>query len=143
MIYSSNVNPLEYATATLKGHGLRDEDMIKACAAMIHRKIEARVENECSWPWNPNELIEQFDRGPLQDIYNMTYATVDKNYKINQYGYAMTRSKPMATKVWSLASDWEVLLRPKQKNVKQVIAGMTLHRFTARKQSVVILHNPA
>eukprot|EP00795_Rhopilema_esculentum_P009663 gene9663-17422_t len=140
IIYSSDVNPLEYATATLKGHGLRDEDIIKACAAMIRRKMEARVENEWSWPCNPNELIEQFDRGLLQDIYNMIYATVDKNYKINQYGYAMTRSKPMATKVWSLASDWEVLLSPKQKNVKQVIAEMTLHRFTASKQSVVILH---
>ena len=46
----------------------------------------------------------------------------------------------MAAKVLSLASDWEVLLRPKQKNVEQVIAGMTLHRFTASKQSVVILH---
>ena len=28
----------------------------------------------------------------------------------------------------------------KQKNVKQVIARMTLHRFTASKQPVVILH---
>eukprot|EP00794_Sanderia_malayensis_P019707 gene19707-21653_t len=140
IIYSSDMNPIEYMAATLKGHGLRDEDLIKACAAMIRRKMEARVEDECSWPCDPNELIEQFDRGPLADIYNMIYATIDKSYKINQYGYATTRSKSIATKVWSLASDWEVLLRPKQKNVKQVIAGMTLHRFTASKQSVVMLH---
>ncbi len=70
----------------------------------------------------------------------MIYPTIDKNYKVNQYGYATTRSKSTVTKVWSLASDWEVLLRPKQKNVKHVIAGMTLHRFTASKQSVVMLH---
>ena len=92
IIYSSDVNPLEYANAALNRHGLRDEYMIKACAAMIRRKMEARVENECSWPCNPNELIEQFDRGPLQDIYNMIYATVEKNYKIYQYGYGMTRT---------------------------------------------------
>lgn len=140
IVYSSDMNPLKYTEATLKGHGLRDEDMIRACAAMIRRKVNTRIEEESSWPCTPEELTEKLDRGPLQEIYNLIYATIDLNYRSNEYGYATTRSRPIATKVWSLASDWELLLCPKQKNVKQILTGMTLHRCTASKQSVFMLH---
>ncbi len=42
--------------------------------------------------------------------------------------------------MWSIASDWECLIVPMEKNVKQVVTGLTLHRFTSSKQSMIMLH---
>ena len=38
IVYSNDMNPLDYTAATIKGHGLRDEDLKRACATMIKRK---------------------------------------------------------------------------------------------------------
>ena len=77
---------------------------------------------------------------PAQDLYNLVYATIDPSYKVNDYGYAITSSRPRATKVWSIASDWESLVLQQHRNAKQVVSGLTLHRFTCSKQSMVMLH---
>ena len=141
IVYSSDMNPLEYTAATLKGHGLRDEDLVRACAKMIRRKIEIGNKDEDDrWPYTPDELLSELQQGPMQDLYNLIYGSFDPNYKINEHGYAVTRSRRTATKVWSMASDWEIFLMPKKRNAKQVLSGMTVHRLTSSKQSVVMLH---
>jgi hypothetical protein len=48
------------------------------------------------------------DRGPLKEIYNVIYASINPEYKVNKYGYAITRSR----RIWSTA--------------KQAVAGMTV-----------------
>ena len=47
MVYSSDVNPCIYVTVTLKGCGLRDEDLTRAFAKMIRKKITKRQQE---WP---------------------------------------------------------------------------------------------
>ena len=58
IVYSNDMNPLDYTAATIKGHGLRDEDFIRACATMIKRKLDKkRQEMEFCWPYTPDEVI--------------------------------------------------------------------------------------
>ena len=58
---------------------------------------------------------------------------------MNECGYAISRSRPVATKIWSMASDWESLLT-KERTAKQAVAGLTLHRLTSSKEVLSILH---
>ena len=118
---------------------MRDSDLIKAFATMLKCKIESRVEAEKKWPCTPDELIEMLDRGPLKEIYNFIYVLINPSYEVNEYGYAITRSRPIATKVWSMASDWESFLT-KERAAKQTVAGLTVHRLTSSKEVLSILH---
>ena len=77
------------------------------------------------------------DRGPLKEIYNVIYASINPAYKVNEYGYAITRSRPVATKIWSVASDW-VFLLTKERTAKQAVAGLTVHRLTSSKEVLSI-----
>ena len=123
IVYANNMNPLDFTAATIKGHGLRDEDLIRAWAKMIKRKLDKKhQEMEFCWPYTPDEVIKRLDSGPAQDLYNLVYTK--------------TSSRPRATKVWSVASDWESLVLQQHRNAKQVVSGLTLHRFT----SMVMLH---
>ena len=55
-----------------------------------------------------------------------------------QYGYAVT-SSVKATKIWSIASDWEYLI-PKRKDPKQDLLGLVIHRNTGSKETISFLH---
>ena len=136
IVFSSNVNPCDYSEATLKGHGLRENDLIRAFACMIKGKIKKKKKDESQWPFTPEQLLTNINSGPLPDLYNIIYATIDPTFKINEYGYAATRSNPIATKVWSVAADWEALVTQGRQSPKQVITGLTLHRMTGSKDIV-------
>ena len=140
IVYSSDVNPCDYSESTLKGHGLRENDLIRAFAKMVKGKNEKRRKDESQWPFTPEQLLTNLDSGPLPDLYNIIYATIDPNFKINKYGYSVTRSDQMATKVWSVASDWEALLTQGKKSPKQVVTGLTLHRMTGSKSVVTMMN---
>ena len=51
---------------------------------------------------------------------------------LNEHGYATTKSKNLATKIWSLANDWEALLLRDAnfRNPKQILMGMNIYRLT-------------
>ena len=74
--------------AKFKDHGLGDNDLIRAFALMMKGKIEKRKADMNEWSCTLEELIDRLDRGPLKELYNVIYATVDKNFTINEYGYA-------------------------------------------------------
>ena len=46
IVHAADINPFEFTVATLRGHGLRDNDLIKAFATMLKCKIETRVDGE-------------------------------------------------------------------------------------------------
>lgn len=120
---------------------MRDNDLTKAFAIILKRKMEAWVNQEKKWPYTPDELIGMLDMGPLNEIYNVIYASINPAYKLNEYGYGyvITRSRQIATKIWSMASDWESLLT-KERTAKQTVAGMTVHRLTSSKEVLPMLH---
>ena len=53
----------------------------------------------------PNELAERLNTKPIADLYNAIFLTVYSRRKYNDYGYAETKYKTIANKIWSVASD--------------------------------------
>ena len=141
IVHCSDMNPCEYAVAVLKGKGLKSNDIIRSFGTLIRRKIKERLqeEKEIEWPYSPEELVRMLDKGPLPELYNAIYYTVNGNFKLNKYGYAETPSSNLATKLWAMACDWENLLS-KEKSAKQLITGLTVHRLTGRKDVIQMLH---
>ena len=84
--------------------------------------------SDITWPLTQEELLSRIDTGPLPEIYNETYFSIYKPASINQYGH-VTLSHIAATKICSLAGDWEGLIT-KQHTPKQIILGMVLHKKT-------------
>ena len=59
-------------------------------------------------------MFDLLEKEPLQGLYNVIFNTVKGSCKLNQAGYAEKESKQLATKVWSMANDWEALLIPQK-----------------------------
>ena len=128
VVHPIDINPCTYSVATLRGCGLRDGELTKAFGRMIRRKFEERKTSEDTWPLT--ELLSKLDSGPLPELYNAIYFSIYERRKINQYGYAET-SDVKASKIWSLASDWESMIT-KQRTPQQIILGLVLHRITGK-----------
>ena len=62
IVYSQDTNPCEYSVAIIKGHGLRDGDLVRSIARMIWRKIKRRSTEEQTWPYTPDELVDNHDQ---------------------------------------------------------------------------------
>eukprot|EP00794_Sanderia_malayensis_P008681 gene8681-9616_t len=73
IIHSPDLNPCQYFVATLKGFGLRDNDLLKAFGNMIKRKIKEREPVE-QFPLKIQEIDTVLEKGPLKDLYNTTFA---------------------------------------------------------------------
>ena len=97
---------------------------------MIRREIKSKEYPDISWPHTPEELTKLLQDGPMRELYNVIFATIKGNFSLSQ---------PLATEIWSLASDWEALLSTFVAP-KQVLTGMTIHRLTGRKEVSVLLH---
>ena len=69
-----------------------------------------------------NDIENFVQRGPLPELYNAIYTTINPSFKVNSTGYAVTPLHQSATKIWSIASDWEYLIT-KKKTSKQVLTG--------------------
>ncbi|XP_057316865.1 uncharacterized protein LOC130657893 [Hydractinia symbiolongicarpus] len=138
IVHSALMNPCEYSVATLLGHGLRDMDHIRSFANFIKSKVKEREPE--SLPKTPDKMIADFNKGPMPELYNIIYATMYPNFKTNDEGYAITQSSNIANKIWSIASDWQSLIT-RQKNVKQAMLGLTIHRLTGSKEAAAHLHN--
>ena len=58
----------------------------------------------------PTELMQGTEKGPMCDLYNVKFMTLHDSMTVNEHGYAITKSKNFACKIWALANDWEALL---------------------------------
>ena len=138
LVHNATMNLCRYSVATLQGAGLRDLDISKGFAAMVRRKMEL-TKKASDFPYTPEGLIENLNKGPLPDLYNVIYLTIKDTCSLNENGYAVTTSKNLSSKIWSTAYGWEALITG-QKNPKQVLMGMTIHRITAGKEVANYLH---
>ena len=141
IVHASSINPCQYSVAILQGRCLRDDDLVKSFSSFIRLKakcIAMSIQEENNE--SPQHLIDMLDRGPMQELYNVIYASIyTSEYQLNESAYAVTSSNNMATKIWSLASDWESLIT-KENLTKQLILGQTVHRITASKETIKNLH---
>ncbi len=138
VVHSSLMNPCEYSVATLLGHGLRDQDHIRSFANFIKSKVKQHKPETLQA--TPEGLMSDFNKGPMPELYNIIYATMYPNLKLNEEGYATTQSSNIANKIWSVASDWYSLIT-RQKNAKQAMLGLTIHRLTGSKEAATHLHS--
>ena len=111
---------------------------------MVKQKFPSRAErretrSEKRWPLTPEEMLQEINRGPPQVLYNAIYSTLEDTCKKNSFGYFATESQLKATKIWSLACDWESLIT-REVAGKQAYLGLIIHRDTASKVGVNYLH---
>ena len=138
VVHSTSVNPCMYAVSTLKGAGLRDDDLTKAFANMIRRKLKKESREE--WPITVEELISRIDTSrPMTCLYNAIAWTVNPQSAKNEKGYVLTSSTSSAQKIWSVASDWESLVTHKR-SVKSTALSLTIHRMTGSKEVSKLLN---
>ena len=146
---------------------LSDNDIIRSFAQMVRQKLQTCNQLRESWPMSIDDVENFVQRGPLPELYNAIYATINPSFKVHSTGYAVTPSHQSATKIWSVASDWEYLVTKKKKR-KQVLQvafsiwishrsncfsfsyfyfscfffslGMVAHWLTGNKEVVYALH---
>ena len=143
ILHSTDVNPLDYSLATIRGAGLRDDDITKAFARMILRKI-ARKKNchddEGAAPVHVSfeNLTEQLDEHePMPEIYNAISMSINPFCKKNDHGFAVIPPS-QATKVWSIAGHWQQLLTG-DPSPSALALGMVIHRITGSKEAINLL----
>ena len=139
MAYSSKVNPCIYVSATLEGNGIRDEELTRAFAKMVQKKLKKKIKQK--WPLTPEELIESLEsNGPFKELFNVIAWSLHPERTLNKYGFVTTPSKTEANKLWALSSDWEALLT-RERSAKAAALSLTIHRLTGSKETVRYLHN--
>ena len=114
MVFPIEVNPCQYSVAALDGFGLSDNDITRSHARMIRRKLQTCNQLRESWPMSIDDIENFVQRGPLPELYNAIYATINPSFKVHSTGYAVKPSHQSATKMWSIASDWEYLVTKKK-----------------------------
>ena len=57
IVYPIDVNPCFYVSKTLEGSGLRDEDLTRTFARMVHRKLLSK-ERRMMWPITAEQLLK-------------------------------------------------------------------------------------
>ena len=67
-----------------------------------------------TWPYRPSEFCDLLEKGLLQELCNVIFYNVKGSFKLNQMGYAETESKQLASKIWPMVHEWEVLLVPQK-----------------------------
>ena len=97
-MFSIEVNPCQYSVATLHGFGLSDNDIIRSYAQMVRRKLQTCNQLRESWPMSIDDIENFVQRGPLPELYNAIYATINPSFKVHSTGYAVTPSHQMQQK---------------------------------------------
>ena len=144
IVYPADVDPVMYSNSTLKGHGLRKNDIIRSFAKMVQRVTRDYIEQKhIEWPASVDDLISALENdNPLPELYNTIYMTMNKQWTnsvpLNEYGFAKTNSKNIAKKIWSIASDWTALITG-LKNSKQTSLGLYIHRLAPNKEIAIAL----
>jgi len=87
IVHSVIVNSCQYAVATMKGPGMRYDDLTKAFARLVRPKLKASELR--SWSISPEEPLHRLnDAGPLTSIFNATAWIVNPVFAKNRFGYA-------------------------------------------------------
>ena len=137
MIYSSDVNSCIYVAATLIRCRLRDDDLTKAFAKMVPKKIPISKQK---WPLSAKELTEGLDStGSFQHIYNAIAWSLHPERTLNKRGYVKIPSENEASKLWGISSNWESLIT-KRRLAKAAVLSLTVHQLIGSKETANYLH---
>ena len=97
IVSSIEVNPCQYSVATIDSFDLSDNDIIRSFARMARRKLQTCNQLRESWPMSIDDIENFVQRGPLPELYNAIYATINSSFKVLISGYAVTPSHQSAS----------------------------------------------
>jgi len=143
ILHSTDVSPLDYSLATIRGAVLRDDEITKAFARMIHRKIKCKKscdddKSAAHVHVSFEGLVQQLDEHePMQEIYNAIAMSLNPSCKKNGHGFALIPPS-QATNVWSIAGHWQQLLTG-DPSPSSLALGMVIHRITGSKEAINLL----
>ena len=118
-------------------------EIVEAFSTFIQKRVldrSSRFQEIGEWSLPLNQLIQSFDKGPIQALYKTINLGLFPNCKFNENRYAETKFKIIENKVRSISSGSNSL-KIEQKNSKQILLGLTVHRLIARKDMSNILRN--
>ena len=137
-VHSINVDPLLYSYATIKGHGLREDDIVKAFANLVRRKLDNP--NQMKWPPKAKNFIECVENSkPLTCIYNAIIWSTNPRKTKNINGYSDANNHEQAEKIAAITQSWESLISKKRSPAATALS-LTLHRITGSKKATTLLH---
>ena len=100
IVHSVEVNPVDYATASTTGAGLRDKEITLAFAKMINHKLKPH-ELSKNFPLSAKNLMKELDKyDPIKEIFNALSLSCNPTVPINDFGYASPKSPDKANKIW-------------------------------------------
>ena len=111
---------------------------------MIHRVADEYADaDHIEWPATVDDLVKGLSNDkPIAELFNAIYMTSNRQWNssipLNEHGYAKVGSDNIATKIWSVASDWTALITG-LKNSKQATLALDVHRLTANKEVGTLL----
>ena len=101
IVYSQNVNPCQYSMSTVKGFGLRADNIAKHFANLIKRDIP-------KFPCSPTELSSKLMKGPMCILFKTIFMTSYDKMKKNEFGYTFANSSRFTCKI----ENWQMIGRP-------------------------------
>ena len=137
-VHSRTVDALSYSEATLKGHGLLEDDIINAFANLVRRKADNL--NEMKWPPRPEEFLEIIEKStPLVCIYNAIAWSINPRKVKNRNGYVEVNNHQHSEKIAAITQSWEGLVSKKRSPTSTALS-LTLHRITGSREAASLLH---
>ena len=107
VLHSSNVSPLTYTEATLKGHGLREDDIAKVFANLIRRRLSAKkgFEKICRCkPPTPSEFLRSLNESKsLSCPFNAILWSINPRHRKYNVGYEQAPSSAQVGKISMVA----------------------------------------
>lgn len=134
---SKEVGSISYSYVTIKGHGLCEDDIIKAFANLVRKKVD---EKTMKWPPKPSGFLETLENSkPLQCIYNAFVWSINLKRKIYENEYVETYSLRQAGKIAAITQFWESMIYNTQSPTKTALS-LTLHHIIGSREATDLLH---
>eukprot|EP00794_Sanderia_malayensis_P016352 gene16352-17996_t len=135
----SELGPITYVNAALKGHGLREDDLTRAFARLVRRKLESK--QPFNWPPTPDKLSKALENfTPLPCIFNAIAWSVSPNAPKNDFGL-VTVGKSYVQKISAISQSWQGMASNDRAAPLNIALGLTVHRVTGSKETARLLHH--
>ena len=127
-----------YRHATIKGHGLREDDIVKAFANLVRSQLDDT--NQMEWPPKAKNFIECLENSkPLACIYNAIIWSTNPRKNKNKNGYADGNNHEQAEEIAAIIQSRESLISKKRSPTATALS-LRLHRIIGSKEARTLLH---
>ena len=131
VVHSSLLGRVFYFEATLKGHGMREDDLTKAFARLVQRKLEDK--DKIEWPPTPNQMFKCIETlTPLSCNFNAISWSINPNKSQRSQRFSNGREKT--------SQSWEGMMTGERAH-SNIALGLMFHQLTGNKEASKLLHH--